>query len=340
MSTPTEPTPNIQHELRETAVLITEYGEGNGLTLADIAADLPGGELTLARLTIGDFADLDLDKLAPAYRARRQSLATETGHDTLYEDLSPALAVRGRFSQLKLSVTKAKLVIVEGVTGSGKTSAGEIIARKFNGLSTTQQVYTIEASAGWGDRPNAMMSAMLKALGRPDSSRNQAARLDKLADVLNERPVVFIVDEVHDFGVRCLRVVKTLLNLSKVKIVMLCHPRLFKDLERENWDDLSQLTGNRLLARISLGSVSINDVTLLLQRRLISPGLNGDLKNAAKIIAESALNNGNLAFVRETIGRLNKAAAKKPGAHLTTEDVTTAVKTELRARSKASTASL
>lgn len=331
MSTQTQDTITPQQELRETAFLISEHLESAGGNIQDLGGGLTAK--TLQQVRRGDFSGLDVASLLVTYREIRATLAAETGAaDDLYEDLSTAQALRRQFSRLKLSQTSAKLILVEGYTGAGKTSAGRIIARKYNEVCPTQQVFTIEASAGWGDRPNAMMAAMLKALGRPDGARNQAARLDKLAEVLNERPVVFIVDEVHDFGVRCLRVIKTLLNLSKVKVVMLCHPRLFKDLERENWDDLSQLTGNRLLARISLGNVNEADVELLLTRRLPSPGLNGDTKAAAKTLADSAVNNGNLAFVREVIVRLAKSATSRPGGKLTLEDVAQAARQELRAR--------
>ena len=327
-------TESAQNALREIALLLKEHAESEDLSLRRLIEQHPelGSAATFSRICEGRWDDITAEAWLDKYKAVMNAVSDDQSDaDPLYEDLSTAKAVRGQFTRLKLSRTNAKLIIVEGYTGAGKTSAGKIIAAKYNAMTTVQSVFTIEASAGWGDRPNAMLSEMLRALGRADGGRSQAARLEKLCDVLSERPVVFIIDEVHDFGVRCLRVVKTILNRTSTKIVLLCHPRLFRDLERENWDDLSQLTGNRLLARIHLGTLSEQDVSLILKRRV--PSLNGSTEEAAKQLADTALNNGNLAFVRETVVRLNKLATKREG-HLTLDDVKACAAAELKARNR------
>lgn len=331
--TATTNTETAQQELRGIALLLKEHAETEDLSLRRLIEQHPdlGSDKTFTRICEGRWDDIKADAWLDKYKAVMNAVSDDRADaDPLYEDLSTAKAVRGQFTRLKLSRTNAKLIIVEGYTGAGKTSAGRIIAAKYNAMTPVQSVFTIEASAGWGDRPNAMLSELLKALGRADGGRSQAARLDKLCDVLSERPLVFIIDEVHDFGVRCLRVVKTILNRTATKIVLLCHPRLFRDLERENWDDLSQLTGNRLLARIHLGTLSEEDVALILSRRV--PALNGSTKDAAHQLAEAALNNGNLAFVRECVVRLNKATKKKP--HLTLDDVKLVTTAELKSRNR------
>ena len=304
-------TPN--HELQQLALDILEYADASELSKAELIRQYPalGSDKTLNCIAAGKLAELDVDRWLEAYRGVAAAIAPESAEDAdpLYEDLSTAKLVRAQFTRLRMSRTNAKLVIVEGQTGAGKTSAGRIIERKMRELNPVASIYQVEASAGWGDRPNAMLSAMLRALGMPDSSRTQAARLDKLVESLRERQAVYIIDEVHDVGVRCLRVLKTLLNLTQVKIVLLTHPRLFRDLERENWDDVGQLTGNRLLARINLGAIKADDVALILSRRL--PHLNGSTKDAATKLAQAANGNGNLAFVREVIVRAQRYEAKQ-----------------------------
>lgn len=337
----TIPTTNneaLERELQEAAHLLAEHAEAEGWTKAELLRQIPAlkSDRTFDRIRSGDFASLgDLAALHAAYRGALDGLeAAASDEDPLYDDLSTTKAVRAQMVRLKLSRTKAKLIIVEGFTGSGKTSAGQIVAKSYNAMATMPQVFTIEASAGWSDRPNAMLTAMLRALGREATARSQAARLDMLTTVLNERPVIFIIDEVHDFGVRCLRVVKTLLNESPVKIIMLCHPRLFRDLERDNWDDLSQLTGNRLLARIELGTLNADDVALLLKRRLpLMQAPAKETETTARSLADMALNHGNLAFVRETILRVHKASTKAKETP-TTEAILHHAKLELRARAK------
>jgi len=320
-------------ELRTLALDITEWADANDLTAADLHKQHAalGGRDILRAACAGKIADAET--WLPAYKAVAAVIApgSEDGEaDPLFEDLSTTKAVRGQFTRLKMSRTLAKLVIVEGNTGMGKTSAGKIITKKMLDLNPVASIHTIEASAAWGDRPNAMISAMLRALGMPDNSRSQAARMDKLIDAANERAVVFIIDEVHDVGVRCLRTLKTLLSQTTMKVVLLTHPRLFRDLERENWDDVGQLTGNRLIARVNLGSIQQADVEIILGRRL--PGLNGDTKKAAESLAKSATGNGNFAFVREVIVRAQLAARKAKTDHLTNEDIDKHIKAELKAR--------
>lgn len=337
MSTTITNTEAAQQELREIALTIREYAEAEEISIKELLRAYPalGSDKTFGVLCKGDFSELKAENWLAAYRGVLDEMSDSGEADPLYEDLTTTREVRKQITRLKLSKTLAKLVIIEGFTGSGKTSAARIIATKYNGMTSTRQIFTIEASAGWGDRPNAMLSAMLKALGRSDGGRSQAARLEKLCEILAERPVMFIIDEVHDFGVRCLRVVKTILSTTPTKIILLAHPRLFTNLERENWDDLSQLTGNRLLARIHLGTLTVEDAETLLQRRLPAPGLNGELREAATVVANAALNNGNLAFVREVVVRLIKMVKKAP---LNLASVKTAVSKELADRSSASKA--
>lgn len=332
MSTPTI-TP--AQELRALAVDILEYAEASDLTKAELLRQFPelGSDKTLGSIAKGQTDELDLDKWLPAYQAvaARFIPTAEPETDPLYDDLSTTKTIRREFTRLKMSKTAAKLIIIEGHTGMGKTSSGKVIAKKMADANAVSSLLHIEASAGWGDRPNAMIASMLKALGMPDNSRSQAVRLEKLIEALNNRPSVFIVDEVHDVAGRCLRTLKTLLNQTPVKIILLTHPRLFRDLERENWDDVGQLTGNRLLARIDLGEIKAADVALILSRRL--PELNGDTATSAKDLAASAKGNGNFAFIREVVVRAKKKLAKDQSPHLTSQELDALMREELRARS-------
>lgn len=331
MSAPNTLTPAAA-ELRSLALDILEWADANDLTQAELLKQhgALGSKDNLKAILAGKCDDPD--KWLVNYKAVAGVIAPgdDSEADPLFEDLGTTKAVRAQFTRLKMSRTMAKLVIVEGNTGMGKSSAGRIITKKMLDLNPVASIHTIEASAGWGDRPNAMISAMLKALGMPDTSRSQAARLDKLIDAANERPVVFIIDEVHDVGVRCLRTLKTLLNLTTMKIVLLTHPRLFRDLERENWDDVGQLTGNRLVARVNLGSLQEPDVEIILQRRL--PELNGGSKEAALALTKAANGNGNFAFVREVIVRIQRQLAKQKSRRVEAEDITHHIRNELKAR--------
>lgn len=313
-----------QNEARDLAALLIEYCETSEATLANLGKPHSLTAREIERAAEGKLDELAAEGVLDALRA----IAAEIGGsvdaaDPLYEDMGTAKLVRQAFTRLRMSNTKAKLVIVEGQTGMGKTSAGEIISAKMRALNPAACIFKIEATAAWRGRAAPMMAAMLRALGMPDNSRSASVRLEKLVDALNQRPAVFIIDEIHDGGVDMLRTLKTLLNRSPLKLVLLAHPRLFRDLENEAWDDVRQLTGNRLLARIDLGRVTEADTLLMLTKRL--PKL-PEPKKAAATLAKAAHGNGNYALIREIIARLQKDAAP------TLASVEDALRAELLAR--------
>lgn len=331
MSTPNTTPADI--ELRQLAGLILEYADSSDSDLQELAAAHSLSAKEIKAAAAGKYDELAAFSIIDQVKAMAAAIGggSEDGADTLYEDMSTAKAVRAAYTRLRLSNTKAKLVIVEGQTGMGKTSAGEIIANKTRELNPTASIHHIEASAAWKGRPGPMMAAMLSALGMPDNSRATASKLEKLVEALGQRPTTFIMDEIHDGGVDMLRTLKTLLNRSGVKIILLAHPRLFRDLENEAWDDVRQLTGNRLLARIDLGRVNEADVTLMLTKRL--PLLTGDSRaSAAAALTKAAHGNGNYALIREVIVRLKRSASKTKAKALTSQDVDKAIRDELRDR--------
>lgn len=293
-----------QHEARDLSALLLEYSESSGQSLDTLGKPhgLTANQISLA--ASGKMDDLVAEGILDALRALSAEIGgTGDAADPLYEDMSTAKLVRAAFTRLRMSSTKAKLVIVEGQTGMGKTSAGEIIAAKMRALNPAASIYKIEATAAWRGRAAPMMAAMLRALGMPDNNRSASVRLEKLVEALSQRSAVFIIDEIHDGGVDMLRTLKTLLNRTPLKLVLLAHPRLFRDLENEAWDDVRQLTGNRLLARIDLGRVTEPDTLLMLSKRL--PAF-AEAKKLAATLTKAANGNGNFALVREVIARIQK----------------------------------
>ncbi|MCW0218366.1 MAG: ATP-binding protein [Prosthecobacter sp.] len=339
MST-TQQTP--AQELRTLALQILEISNADDLSKAELIRLHPGlgqSDKTITAIAKGRTDDLDIEKWLPAYRSVFNELVGASGDDelTLYEELSSAIAVRGQTSRLIYSRTLARILIIKGETGTGKTSALDIIREKYNDMTVQPRVFRVEASAAWGDRPNSMLEEMLSALGVDPGRRNATARLRKLADTINTRGVgtIIQVDEVHDFGVRCLRTLKTVISQSNVKIQLACHKRLFRTIETEHADDLSQLTGNRLLAIVELGAPQDDDVKILLQKRL--PTIASDqLPASATELARHARGNGNLAFVREVLVRAHRAQAKTK-TPVTLEDIKRHIGDELKARNKATT---
>jgi hypothetical protein len=144
-------------ELQGLAQDILEYASSQDMSKAELLRTHPGlgSDKTLGAIAAGKTDELDVDKWLTAYRAVTAEISpdAEADADPLFEDLSTTKAVRHHFTRLKMSRTNAKLVIVEGQTGMGKTSAGRIITKKMRDLNPVASIFDIEASAGWGDDP-------------------------------------------------------------------------------------------------------------------------------------------------------------------------------------------
>lgn len=274
--------------------------------------------------------------------AALQDLAAEgAGADctALFGDLSTTLAVRKETGRLLQSRTLARLLIIRGDTGSGKTSALNVIMETYNRMHPQPVVFRLEATAAWGGTAAGLLSSMMQALGLQNTQQqSHAARIDRLVGHINERGSGLIVqiDEVHDLGVAALRTLKTLLNRCLLlKFQVACHRRLFRTLETEHADDLSQLTGNRLLAIVDLPSPQVEDAQKLLERMLPQlKGPKGTIETAAAALAKHSRQNGNLAFVRQVIDRCQIHARQNGGA-LSLTDVETCIRAECRVRNRA-----
>ena len=175
---------NPQDELRQLAGLILEFVESSDLNLAALIKPQGLTEKEVRHAAAGKYDELSASAILDQVKAITAQIGGAGEADPLYEDMSTAKQVRAAFSRLRLSNTKAKLLIVEGQTGMGKTSAGEIISAKMRDLNATAAIYTIEASAAWRGRSGPMMNAMLAALGMPHKSRSNESKLEKLVESL------------------------------------------------------------------------------------------------------------------------------------------------------------
>lgn len=338
-TTPTVPPAPLSDsaKLREIAFFLREHALAEEISYEQLLRDWPalGSTKTLKSCADGQFEGLNVSKLLALYNdvfAQIQSGGPEDA-DPLYEDLEATQAVRAAAYRLKMARTLGKLVIVEGFTGSGKTSAARHIEEKYNALALQRYVHRVSASAGWGRGCGALLEDLLKVCGQSPNARSNKARLDRLKAALNEREMMFIVDEVHDLSVEGLRTLKTLISDTKAKFMILGHPRLLRTLMSEASDDLSQLIGNRLLVRVQLSTLSVPDAAKILFRR--TPKALAEqwwanaaaVNEAAKELVTAAAGKGNLAFVRQVCLRLN--ARKAP------ETLTQAIRAELKARAAA-----
>lgn len=299
-------------ELKQLATRVHEYQTARALSFAQLQKKLPGigSDRTYNRILKGDLDQLDLEQQLANYRAvvaLIDSLGDDNGTaEPLYDDLTPVVALRRALIEAMREQGNARLVLLEGDTGMGKTSARKCLMDKFG-----QRLLWIESMVAWNDSPMAMLGSILAALGSKNPPLNIMLRMGLVIERLSERRVAVIIEEAHHMGPKCLNTVKTLINQTPGEFILLAMPTLWARCERESYQEVRQLVGNRLAERIKLPGLRETDIKRFLTRRL--PGLQ-EPDRAVKLIAHHAPRHGNMAFLRDVCRRARELTGDESAA--------------------------
>lgn len=265
-----------------------------------------GSDKTYRRICDDELEELDLEKQLERYRAVWALIeALETGTETseeLYEDLTPIAHLRRAFVETMRETSAARAIFMLIPSGGGKTQSCKVLAQKYG-----QRILMIEANELWNDNPSAMLRDMLLGWGVTEMPPVPVDRFGKVLERLNRSRTCLIIDEAHHMGPRCLNTVKTIINQSPGEVIMPALDTLWNRLERAAYEEVKQLTGNRLADVIRLGSISESDVAKLVTRRvkvMAEPANAGLLKQVVKLLTERAANKGNFRFVQKVSKRV------------------------------------
>ena len=321
-------------ELREIAARFKAYQEANGLSDAALLRLFPdlGAERTYNRILNHDLKEVDLDRQLVNYKlalAIMESGAEKRGSrdEELYGDFVAVLRTKKALLDTMSQRSIARLIIVEGDTGSGKSCIRRLITEQYQG-----RVLHIEASTGWADSPAAFSAAILKARGTDEIPQGSYDREELVVEKLGgARRLCLVIDEAHHLGVRCLNQLKTFINRTPGEFVLLTYPTLWKRLEQRAYHEARQLTGNRLAERIKL-KVLPEDVKKFLARRVPRSvaTLNGHLEQVIDLLTATAPRHGNFGFVREVCDRVLTLSEGTDGPSY--EQFVGAVDAEVRSR--------
>jgi hypothetical protein len=314
-------------ELREIAQRVREWQQAKQLSDAALCKKYTGlgSTKTFKRILDNDLKELDLEKQITNYRtvwALIESLGDDDrAGEELYLDLTPVV----HFSRVLLETMResgiARFILMLGDTGSGKTSALRLMLEKYG-----QRLLSIEASVAWNDSPMALLGAVLAAFGDKNPPYNLVERLNKVLERLRQSRICIFIDEGHHLGPRSLNLIKTLINQTPGEFAVFAKETLWKKLELAAYEEVKQLTKNRLAERIYLKPAKPRDIEKMIERRV--DGLNGSMTAAVKMIVDR-VKYGNLAFAREVIKRVNEAA---DGEKVTLEMFSAAVTDEVTSR--------
>lgn len=292
---------------------IRAWQEGQRSPLSDnqMVRTFPGlgSDKTYRKLRDGDLSSLNADAHLPKYRgvwAQIEALAGAAAAEEYYDDLQPALDAGAAVAGLIPQRGMTRLVAIVGPTGSGKTTAARIAARKFPG-----SVVLTEAHEGWASL-NCALGDMLLATGAVKTADDLPAgagdRLSKLISHLKSSRRLLWIDEGHHCTAAVLNSIKTILNQTDSLIVIGCIDTLWRKLAARSWDEVKQLFFNRLFELVKLAPPSKEDAIAFLGRRCAT--LEGGSWHAdAGKVAAMAAGHGRFAFLRQVAVRLGETGS-------------------------------
>jgi type II secretory pathway predicted ATPase ExeA len=321
---PTSLTAIEADELVALAQKIRSWQEARKLSDNELLRRLPGlgSTKTFVRIVKADLAELDLERWVSDYRSVLAVIDSISGRERdeepLYEDISTVVSLRRALADIFECRSIRRVILVEGDSGLGKSSALTFMQRKWG-----QRIIIVEATEVWDDNPNAFLGAVLDAQGVRDQAMSREGRLRQATTKLRQARTSLAIDEAHHLGPHCLNTCKTLINQTPGEIILLALPTLWRRLERGAYEEVKQLLGNRLAERIKLGGLREADVRKLLVRRLTH-----DNADSAKAVLKEAPARGNLSFVAAVCERVIDQGADP----VTYEAVLAAISAELARR--------
>lgn len=289
---------NQESELIDIAAKIAAWGEAHGMSRAQLVrnfADL-GSEKSFRDISAGSLEGYNAENQLAKYRAvyaTMEELSAQGGEESIYDDLGTVVKIRRAFLGVVKATGTNRVLIVQGESGVGKTTAVGLLRGKYG----TGRISYVEASDVWADSPNAFLGAILRALGVTELPTGRVQRLEDVQQRLSISRRCLVVDEAHHLGPHCLNTVKTLVNTTPGEFILVAIPTLWNKLQAHAYQEAKQIATNRLSERVKL-TLDEADVRTYLAKRFPDAAA-GDLKTAARIIRPSALLSGNYAFVRD-----------------------------------------
>ncbi|MEI6605131.1 MAG: AAA family ATPase [Verrucomicrobiota bacterium] len=271
-----------------------------------------GSPKTLAKILDGDFAEMNVAAKLPDYRGVLAALGVQKhswGAEALYDDLGGAQELQLAALRLMQHNGKDRLILIEGGSGSGKTSSIDLLEA---GGSVGSSLLRMEADESWKSLRVALRAVLMRAGVSQDAiPQGTGDRMEMAVTVLKRRGRVFLViDEAHHVSGAVLNLFKTLLNTTDIMLILAGMKTLLQKLRASASEEATQLIQNRLFARISLAGPDPIGTREFLQRRLGVAG--GWRPYVCETISSSAVHAGHWSYLRRIVDQLHAAGTTDP----------------------------
>lgn len=273
-----------------------------------------GSQKTYGKILAGELDDVSVAKKLPDYRAVLAAITanvSRTAAEELYEDLPGAQAVTLASLRLMHHDGKDRMILVLGGSGSGKTSALEVLAAQGAGGS---RMHLAEADETWKS-PRAALRRLLILVGTPKAQvPNSTADMEDMliGRITEQGKCTIAIDEAHHVSGCVLNIFKTLLNRTQLRLILAGMSTLFQKLRASASEEAKQLIHNRLFERVELAGPAPDTARMFLARRLrleAPEWKDGTLRE----ICAMAANCGHWSFIRRVVDQLRNSGVTDPG---------------------------
>lgn len=301
--------------LRETAIRIETHRRTRRPLPSDRAwvREWPGlgSPKTWARILAGDCDGINVAAKLPDYRGVLAALETESrvqACEELYPDLAGAQETELAVLRLMHHRGKDRFILIEGGSGSGKTSALDLLAAG----PASGCMIRAEADETWKSL-RAGIRHLLEALAVPEAKipAETGRMMDLLVETVARRGrIIIALDEAHHVTGQFLNLAKTLLNRTECMLILAGMATLFQKLRANASQEAGQLFHNRLFCRVRLTGPDKAGARVWLARRLGGEGRWKDGTLAA--IAERAIHCGHWSYLRRVVVQLHANGTADP----------------------------
>lgn len=328
--TPDIATPEEREKLIEVARWIEGYRKENKVAKSEFCRRYRGlgNDSTFGKILLGKLNDLKVSKWLGLYLGVKATLEIIRGKgkrkETIYHDLSMAVKMEDAYMDVSAEASVARFAIGLAPSGCGKSSAMRALVNRYS-----SGIKVVEASVSWADRPARMLGELMQTFGDEQPPTQHYLVSELVVKTLRQQSeICVVIDEAHHMGPECLNTIKTLINKTHASFIALSLPTLWARLTRSSYEDVIQLTGNRLKTRFD-GVLELGDVRLLLSRGVVWENGEGDVAEAAPLLTAKCAGRGNLAFTRAVVDAINQ---RTEGKAATLKDYAAAVAEKEAAR--------
>lgn len=250
-----------------------------------------------SRLLSGNFDGLNIERKLRQMRAFISLIDGGSAVEQVFEDLPIYQEFMGRYERLQSARNDQRVMVFLGETGVGKSVCAKAILRR----DPANTAY-VRCQPVWKDNYLSILNGILVALGRDEISRKSKA-FKAVIDILKSQPITLMFDEAHDGGVALLKLVKSFVDETSCKFVIMAYPTLWKRMLSSSSDahsEARQLFGRTqkpVFDKYAHGT-DLENVRVFLNR---STALNGTSNDVAIEILEIVRSNGNLRLLSAVI---------------------------------------